>query len=114
MENAMREESLEFTATTHSSGEGRPEPQISRWRLVSLYVRCFKIPHIITPLDANCVSKSICFGLFLSFLDTSIVATALYKIGVDFQSLSSVNWVALAYTLAYLGCTAIFASLSGT
>lgn len=55
---------------------------------------------------------SICFGLFLSFLDTSIVATAIYTIGVEFHSLSKVNWIALAYTLAYIGCTAIFASLS--
>lgn len=36
----------------------------------------------------------------------------MYTIGVEFQSLSKVNWIALAYTLAYLGCTAIFASLS--
>ncbi|KAJ4354458.1 uncharacterized protein N0V89_006195 [Didymosphaeria variabile] len=71
----------------------QPEAHIPNWRLISLYV-------------------SICFGLFLAFLDTSIVATALYTIGVEFQSLSKINWVALAYTLAYLGCTAIFASLS--
>lgn len=36
----------------------------------------------------------------------------MYTIGVEFHSLSKVNWIALAYTLAYLGCTAIFASLS--
>ncbi|ORX96601.1 MFS multidrug transporter-like protein [Clohesyomyces aquaticus] len=71
----------------------RGEAQIQKWRLVSLYV-------------------SVCSGLFLSFLDTSIVATALYTVGVEFHSLAKVNWVALAYTLAYLGCTAIFASLS--
>jgi MFS family permease len=45
-------------------------------------------------------------------LDTSIVATALYIIGVEFHALSRVSWIAIAYTLAYLGCTAIFASLS--
>ncbi|CAN9316350.1 unnamed protein product, partial [Alternaria alternata] len=54
----------------------------------------------------------ICIGLFLSFLDTSIIATAIYTIGVEFHSLSKVNWIALSYTLAYVGCTAIFASLS--
>lgn len=58
------------------------------------------------------LATSICLGLFLSFLDTSIVATAIYTIGDDFQSLSKVNWIALAYTLAYIGCTAIFASVS--
>lgn len=31
---------------------------------------------------------------------------------MEFHALSQINWVALAYTLAYLGCTAIFASLS--
>jgi MFS family permease len=55
---------------------------------------------------------SICFGLFLSLLDTTIVATALYTIGVDLKSLDAVNWVALAYTLAYLGCAVIFARIS--
>lgn len=45
-------------------------------------------------------------------MDTSIIATALYTIGVELHALSKVNWIALAYTLAYLGSTAIFASLS--
>ncbi|KAF2649781.1 MFS multidrug transporter-like protein [Lophiostoma macrostomum CBS 122681] len=64
-----------------------------KWRLICLYI-------------------SICCGLFLSFLDTSIIATALYTIGVSFTSLTRVTWIALAYTLAYIGCTALFASLS--
>ncbi|CAN9108701.1 unnamed protein product [Alternaria alternata] len=68
-------------------------PSIATWKLVSLY-------------------SSICIGLFLSFLDTSIIATAIYTIGVEFHSLSKANWIALSYTLAYVGCTAIFASLS--
>jgi hypothetical protein len=45
-------------------------------------------------------------------MDTSIVATAIYTIGVDLHSLSRVNWIALVYTLAFVSCTAIFASLS--
>jgi MFS family permease len=45
-------------------------------------------------------------------LDTSIVATSLYSIGVDFESVEDVNWVALAYTLAYLGCAVVFSRLS--
>ncbi|KAF1843084.1 MFS multidrug transporter-like protein [Cucurbitaria berberidis CBS 394.84] len=75
------------------TSEQASEPRIAKWRLVSLYI-------------------SICLGLFLSFLDTSIVATAIFTIGVEFHSLSKVNWIALSYTLAYIGCTAIFASLS--
>ncbi|KAF4438994.1 hypothetical protein F53441_12676 [Fusarium austroafricanum] len=51
-------------------------------------------------------------GLFLSMIDTSIVATSLHNIGVDFEVLEDVNWVALAYTLAYLGCAIVFARIS--
>ena len=55
--------------------------------------------------------NSLSIGLFLSLLDTSIVATALYTIGTDFGAFSTVNWVALAYTLAYVGFTVIMAFL---
>ncbi|KAF4971180.1 hypothetical protein FSARC_1902 [Fusarium sarcochroum] len=51
-------------------------------------------------------------GLFLSMIDTSIVATSLHIIGVEFEVLENVNWVALAYTLAYLGCAIVFARIS--
>jgi MFS family permease len=44
-------------------------------------------------------------------MDSSIVATALYTIGTDFGALEKVNWVALAYTLSYVGCAVIIASL---
>lgn len=45
-------------------------------------------------------------------LDTSIVATCLYAIALEFDSLDSINWVALAYTLTYLGCAVLFARVS--
>lgn len=48
----------------------------------------------------------------MSIIDSSIVATALYTIGSDFGDHRSINWVALAYTLAYLGCAVAFAHLS--
>ncbi|KAF5013545.1 hypothetical protein FDECE_468 [Fusarium decemcellulare] len=51
-------------------------------------------------------------GLFLSMIDTSIVATSIYSIGNEFEALETVNWVALAYTLAYLGCAVVFARIS--
>ncbi|MCJ1290434.1 hypothetical protein MMC34_001972 [Xylographa carneopallida] len=57
------------------------------------------------------VITSICFGLFLSLIDTSIVATALYIIGGDLHYQANVTWIALAYTLSYVGCTVIFASI---
>ena len=54
----------------------------------------------------------VCLGLFLSMIDSSIVATSLYTIAHDFQSFAPANWVALAYTLAYLGCAVTFARVS--
>ncbi len=45
-------------------------------------------------------------------LDTSIVATSMYSIAVDFGSIDNINWVALAYTLTYLGCAVLFARIS--
>ncbi|KAJ3500674.1 hypothetical protein NM208_g17091 [Fusarium decemcellulare] len=58
------------------------------------------------------LSVGVCLGLFLSIIDTSIVATSLYSIGVEFQDVRRVNWVALAYTLSYLGCAVTFARVS--
>ncbi|KAL2257933.1 hypothetical protein VTK26DRAFT_8944 [Humicola hyalothermophila] len=51
-------------------------------------------------------------GLFLSMLDASIVATSLFTIAVEFEDVAGINWVALAYTLTYLGCAVLFARLS--
>ncbi|RFU78899.1 major facilitator superfamily domain, general substrate transporter [Trichoderma arundinaceum] len=45
-------------------------------------------------------------------LDTSIVATSLYAIGTEFRGLNDVNWVALSYTLAYMGCAVVFSRIS--
>lgn len=45
-------------------------------------------------------------------MDTTIIATALYTIGVDLQSLGTVTWIALAYTLSYLGCAVAFARIA--
>jgi MFS family permease len=67
-------------------------------------------PASIGEVLTRCV-QSLLVGLFLSFIDTSIVATALYSIGRDFNAVGTVNWVALAYTLAYVGCAVIFARL---
>ncbi|KAL3442365.1 major facilitator superfamily domain-containing protein [Aspergillus insuetus] len=58
------------------------------------------------------LSVGVCLGLFLSILDTSIVATSIYSIGVEFEDVRRVNWIALAYTLAYLGCAVTFARVS--
>ncbi|KAI0404777.1 major facilitator superfamily transporter [Xylaria palmicola] len=51
-------------------------------------------------------------GLFLSFLDSSIVATSLFSIGTEFNDIERVNWVALAYTLTYLGGAVFLARIA--
>ncbi|RMJ14653.1 hypothetical protein BHE90_008974 [Fusarium euwallaceae] len=66
----------------------------------------------ILPARFWTLSLGVLLGLFLSMIDTSIVATSLYNIGVEFEALEEVNWVALAYTLAYLGCAVVFARIS--
>lgn len=40
------------------------------------------------------------------------MATSLFTIGTELGDLSSVNWIALSYTLAYLGCAVAFARIS--
>lgn len=45
-------------------------------------------------------------------MDSSIVATSLFAIGVEFEEMDTVNWVALAYTLCYLGFAVLFTRIS--
>ena len=56
-------------------------------------------------------TPSLCIGLFMSFLDSSIISTVLFTIGEDFQALPSINWIALAYTLSNVGCAVLFTSI---
>ncbi|KAK2000657.1 major facilitator superfamily transporter [Colletotrichum falcatum] len=58
------------------------------------------------------LSIGLCLGLFLSMLDASIVATSLYTISKEFDSMDLINWVALAYTLTYLSCAVMVARVS--
>ncbi|CAK7568172.1 MAG: hypothetical protein SEPTF4163_006155 [Sporothrix epigloea] len=58
------------------------------------------------------LSLGVGLGLFLAMLDSSIVATCLLTIGHELGSLELINWVALAYTLAYLSCAVIFARIA--
>jgi MFS family permease len=51
-------------------------------------------------------------GLFLSFLDVSIVAVALATIAGQFQAYEQSNWVFNAYMLTYMAFGIILARLS--
>ncbi|KAL3428496.1 major facilitator superfamily transporter [Phlyctema vagabunda] len=90
---SVNEETLPSPKDTNNVLENIDEPNLPKWQLL-------------------CLGISLSFGLFLSLLDTTIVATALYTIGVDFNTLNAVNWVALAYTLSYLGCVVLFARMA--
>lgn len=48
-------------------------------------------------------SRSIGTGLFLSLMDTTIVATMLYNISEDFGGFRKSPWIVLSYTLSYVG-----------
>lgn len=101
---------IETTARSLPPANGFEEIlNLPKWRLICLSLR--QVTKLsLERLIANDVS--LCFGLFLSLMDTTIVATALYTIGVDLKSLGQINWVALAYTLSYLGCAVIFARVA--
>ncbi|KAH0372502.1 glycoside hydrolase family 55 protein, partial [Aureobasidium melanogenum] len=96
MEDYKPQQAIEATAApiyqpkTMTISETRSLPT---WRLILLVI-------------------SLCIGLFLSLLDTSIVATALYDIGVSFSASHTATWVALSYTLSYLSFAVPFANLS--
>ena len=91
---------------TETSQHETDESALPTWRLIALTIRYVRL--LVRQSKLTC---SLCFGLFLSLLDTTIVATALYTIGVDFNALDTINWVALAYTLSYLGCAVMFARI---
>ncbi|KAK3353521.1 major facilitator superfamily transporter [Lasiosphaeria hispida] len=56
--------------------------------------------------------SSLAFGFFLAVLDSSIVATSMYAIAIEFHEIETINWVALAYTLSNLSCVVLFARIS--
>ncbi|KAF9871550.1 MFS multidrug transporter [Colletotrichum karsti] len=66
----------------------------------------------MTPfMKANLV-MSLLLGLFLSTLDTSVIATSLISISEEFHDHHNASWVLLAYMLTYMGCSVGIAKLS--
>ncbi|CAJ0550521.1 Ff.00g104510.m01.CDS01 [Fusarium sp. VM40] len=108
----MKEELESGDLRVHDDGkpETAPGSQTERTPTES---DCEEVQELTIPITrfwGLCVG--VLLGLFLSMIDTSIVATSLHSIGVEFEVLEDVNWVALAYTLAYLGCAIVFARIS--
>lgn len=58
------------------------------------------------------INTSLCFGLLLSVMDSSIVATALVVIAREFEDFVNVQWIILSYLLTYLGFALLFARVS--
>lgn len=58
------------------------------------------------------VEFCLCFGLFLSMMDSSIVSTALISISYSFDNFVDVTWVVQAYLLSYMAFTVLFARVS--
>lgn len=69
--------------------------QLPRWRLI-------------------CLMLAIFIGLFLSFLDTTIVAVALATIAKHFGEFDNSSWVFTAYLLTYMAFGIILSRLSDT
>ncbi|ETS83813.1 hypothetical protein PFICI_05689 [Pestalotiopsis fici W106-1] len=91
VEEAKQEPTNSDHDSPGSSLKARPELPASRFWLLAL---------------------SVCLGLLLSFMDSSIVAASLLNIGTDFQEMENVNWVALSYTLCYLSFAVFVSRLS--
>ncbi|KAK4154959.1 MFS general substrate transporter [Chaetomidium leptoderma] len=80
-------------AKAPSDDLGLKREPIAKWRLATILV-------------------SIGAGLFLSLMDTTVVATMLASISDEFGGFKLAPWVLLSYTLSYLGCTVLIARLS--
>jgi MFS family permease len=66
----------------------------------------------LPPWRRNLVLASLFTGLFLSFLDSTIVSVALATIASQFHDFEHATWVVTAYLLAYMSFAIIIARLS--
>lgn len=83
---------LTLSNNNRTSGEEPPkenEPPSAR-----IHVKGWRQPLLVF---------SVLFGLFLGFLDTTIVSVALPSIAGDFNDFSRSTWVVTAYLLTYMG-----------
>ena len=66
----------------------------------------------LPPWRRNLLLASLFTGLFLSFLDSTIVSVALATIASQFHDFEHATWVVTAYLLAYMSFAIIIARLS--
>ncbi len=53
--------------------------------------------------EAHVVFTRLCLGVFLSSLETTIIATALVTISSDLGHFDKSSWIVVAYLLTYTG-----------
>lgn len=96
-------ESCEKRALPSSTDE--PAAQTSRYRDAPLTVQ-------VTGWRQKILLISVFIGLFLSFLDTTIVSVALPTIAAEFDEYDRSTWVITAYLLTYMAFAIIITRLS--
>lgn len=84
---------------------------LSAWQFVCLSIRYAASVHWASKY-ASSHAVSLSLGLFLSFMDGSITSTAIYSIGRDFDDISDINWIAVAYFLSDVGLAVPITALS--
>lgn len=104
---ASRAECLKNTVSSNVQADNlvvKREP-IAIWRLMVIlaWYGMFPFRHLGHEAEANSKVFSIGVGLFLSLMDTTVVATMLIAITEDFSGFHKAPWVILAYTLSYVG-----------
>ncbi|KAL6881505.1 MFS general substrate transporter [Trichoderma novae-zelandiae] len=112
----MASSSRDPEATSCSEPRHAAETTVSERAIETLEVDDFQGPgayvNTIPAWRFWLLCLGVCTGLLLSIIDSSILATSLYTIGVEFQEHSLINWVVLAYTLGYTGFTVSCSTLS--
>jgi hypothetical protein len=101
-------EVLEAVALEDRHGRELPWPTLAKWRKSVVLLGCVHLyltwlEKLRTPVSNSFIPSRLFLGLFLSTLDTSIVATALVTILTDFNDFALSPWVVLAYLLTYMG-----------
>ncbi|TPX07403.1 uncharacterized protein E0L32_002127 [Thyridium curvatum] len=112
---AASPESDARSASDHGNDLVLKKVHIARWRLVTILAWYSLLGSESNhPCNIVLMQKlySIGMGLFLSLMDTTIVATMLLSISEEFGGFRLSSWVVLSYTLAYVACAVLIARLS--
>jgi MFS family permease len=69
-------------------------------------------PDKLSTLRPSIILFSLALALFLSSLETSIVATAVVSVSANLGHFGSANWIVVSYFLTYAGFMIVYARLS--